>query len=261
MRTLKLGCATFSYLYACSLEEALRRLASFGFDEIQLSICPPHVWPRELGPADRTELRRLFDRFGLRARCLNQRFADVNLASINPGIRDETIRQIQEDIDLAADLGGEFVVVNPGKPTPLFSPPPEEIWRLSREAIERCVEHGVRRGITCVLENTGYSLCPRAADLARMVREVDSPNCRIHYDVANANLYEPPTEALRTLGPLLASVDLSDNDGETWTHSPVGQGTIDWPGVADALRAVAFNGPSWLEINVYGARTRRCRVP
>ncbi|MBI4506662.1 MAG: sugar phosphate isomerase/epimerase [Chloroflexi bacterium] len=251
-----LGCATFAYLYTCSLDEAVGRLADIGFRQIELCVSPPHVWPREMDAAARRAMRRIFDRHGVQLFALNQRFADVNIASVNPGIREETIRQVKEDIDLAADLGAPEVLIVPGKPTPLFSPPPEEIWRLARGGVAECVAHAERRGVLCVLENTGYSLCPTGRDLVRLAQEIGSPFCRVHYDVANANVCESPVEGLRTIGAWLASLHVSDNDGQTWTHSPVGAGTIDWPGVAQALRDVSFQGMSILEINVYHEQDR-----
>lgn len=247
----KLACATFSYLYVCSLDDALRRLGNIGFREIELTVCLPHVWPRTMDQADRSAMRRLFDKHDLTPCLLNQRFNDVNIASINPGIREETIQEVKDDIDLAADLGAPLVIIVPGKPTPLFSPPEDEIWRLAREGVERCVEHGARRGVTCVLENVGYSLCPRGRDLRRMAEEVGSEYCKVHYDAANANLFESPAEAIREIGPWLGAIHLSDNDGKVWSHSPIGEGNMDFTAIFQALQDVSFQGPSILEINVY----------
>lgn len=248
---LKLGCATFSYLYAASFEETLARLAGAGFREVEVTVCLPHFWPRGMDEADRATTRGLLEKYNLKPCLINQRHNDTNIASINPGIREESIRQIKDDIDLAADIGAPLVIVVPGKPTPLFSPPDEEIWRLGREGIEQCVEHGARRGVTCVVENVGYSLCPLGRDLQRMAKEIDSEFCKIHYDVANANVCEPPVEALRELGPWLGSVHLSDNDGKVWSHSAIGEGNIDFVGVCQALQDMSFTGPTVLEINVY----------
>lgn len=248
---MKLGCATMSYLFQFSLDEALGRLASVGFHDVELTTSPPHLWPRAMGEADRAAVRRLLDKHGLRVATINQRHHDNNLASINPGIREETIRQLKESIDLAADLDAPIAIIIPGKPTPLFSPPAEEIWRLAREAIEQCVEHGARRGVVCAVENVGFSLCPLASDIERMAAEIDSEFCRVHYDVANGNMYEDPARAIRGLGSRLVSVHLSDNDGKVWTHSPVGRGNIDFAAVAGALLEIGFSGASILEVMVH----------
>ncbi len=249
--TMKLGCATFSYVYVSPFEETLRRLAEVGFKDIEVSVGPPHIWPPDVDASGRAKMLRVFDKHGVRPSLINRRFNDLNIASINPGVRAETIREMKDDIDLAADLGAPYMMIVPGKPTPLFSPPPEEIWRLAREGVEQCVEHASRKGVTCLLENVGYSLCHVGGELRRMAEEINSEHCRVHYDVANANLYESPTDAIREIGPWLGCVHLSDNDGKVWSHSPIGEGNIDFAGVFEALKDVSFSGPSFLEINVY----------
>ncbi|GEM_PF-2359917 len=256
---LRLGCATMSYMYECSLEESLARIADLGFREVEFTAGPPHIWPRAFSAAERSSVLRAMERHGLRAITVNQRHYDVNIASANPGIREETLRQLKESIGFAADVGAPICIIVPGKPAPIFSPPPEEIWRLAREGIEECVEHGSKRGVICAVENVGFSLCPLGRDAMRLAAEVGSEYCKVHYDVANANVVESPADVIRELGPWLASVHLSDNDGRVWTHSPLGTGNIDFSAVFGVLREVGFSGTSILELGIHEGHDQAAR--
>ena len=42
---------------------------------------------------------------------------------------------------------------------------------------------------------------------------------------------------------------MSDNEGETDSHLPIGEGTIDWEETMEALKKIGFNG--WVVIESY----------
>ena len=112
---LTVGACTYSWLWDLSLQDAVRRIADMGFKYFELMSAPPHCWPRDWSAADRTAFRRLYESLGLHLSSVNPTFLDLNMASPNPGIREETIRQLRETIQLAHDLGAGIVVVAGGR--------------------------------------------------------------------------------------------------------------------------------------------------
>jgi sugar phosphate isomerase/epimerase len=83
-----------------------------------------------------------------------------------------------------------------------------------------------------------------------MVEEINSPVVKAAIDVANANMVESPGEALERAKNHLVHVHVSDNRGQTWTHSSIGEGDIDFVGVADKLNEIGFAGVSIMEIMI-----------
>jgi sugar phosphate isomerase/epimerase len=248
--TVRLGACTHTYVFACGLEEALHRLAEFGFSHVTITATPPHIWPRDFGAEDRASLRDLLNALDLELLGVNPTSLDLNLASTNPGVRDETIAQIKELTELTRDLDSKVLEITGGKLHFLVPPPHEEAWELASDSIRQCVEHAEEVGVTLALENVPGGFINTAQRMKRMAEEIGSDNLKIMYDVANAHLTPdeaPLAEALGQVADKLAYIHVSDNDGQTMAHLPVGAGTIDFGAVAQALNEIGFDGVAVIE--------------
>jgi L-ribulose-5-phosphate 3-epimerase len=248
MLTLTLGAATFNYLNRFSLNEALDHLAQCGFHRIELMSTPPHLFPRDIDATGRKRIRQALDAGGLELESLQPTYLDLNLISVNPAIREETVRQVLENIELAADLGARMLVLVTGRRHPLLPMPIEIAWNLALDNIRRCNERARKCGVILGLENVRNQFVDRSADLRRMVEDLADDNVKAVIDVANANILESPVEALEAAKDHLTLVHISDNDGKTWTHSPIGAGNIDFAAVASKLREIGFKGCCILEV-------------
>jgi len=245
---LKLGTVQYSYLWDYSLEEALKEIRALGFRYIELMTAPPHFWPPSITKEQRKDLRNLMDQLDLQLVAINPTFLDINLASPNPGIRDESVKQIMEQITLAHDIGAKIIVVIVGKRHPLVAPPVETVWEtFAREEVLRCVEHAEKNNVIFGLENGPSLFIDRAELMLFVLNEVKSPWMKLVFDVANASMVEPIVPALDLVKDHLVHVHLSDTDAMKWTHSPIGMGTIDFAPIAEKLKEIHFSGVSILE--------------
>jgi L-ribulose-5-phosphate 3-epimerase len=247
---LKLGAATFTYLYECSLEEAIRRLADHGFPFFELTATPPHPTPEEMDLPARRKLAQLCERLGIRPLAVQPTFTDVNLATLNRGIREESVRQIQECIRLASDLGASMVVVVPGRVRPLIPPPFEASLAQAAGSLEACLPLAEQLGIMLALESTPYSITPDAARLLQLVERLGHPQVGVALDVANNSMVEPPEDALRAVRPHLRLIHLSDTLPTRWLHAAVGDGSLDFASIAGVVREIGYEGPTILETTV-----------
>jgi len=248
--SFKLGGCTHTYLFTCSLAEAVRRLASLGLRYVTLTATPPHIWPRDFDRQQRKNLRQLLDSLDMELLGLNPTSLDLNLASTNPGILDETVVQVKELIDLARDLGAQVLEVTGGRVHFLLPPPYQDSWNTAKGSITECVEYAEKKGVLIALENVPGRFLGTAREMQRMIREVGSDHLKIMYDVANGNLVqgeEPVTQTLKDVADYLIYVHLSDNDGAKLGHLPVGEGSIDYGVVAQTLREIGFTGVSVIE--------------
>lgn len=243
-----LGAATFTYLYEFSFEESLNHLAELGFTHIELMTTPPHFFPRDMSTAQRSETRRAFESRKLNLYSLQPTYMDLNIISNNPPIRNESIKQVKENIELTGELGGQLLVLVTGRRHPLLPASFEDSWQLALDAISKCNETARRSGVKIGVENVRNQFVDRGADVKRMVDDLADDNVKGVIDVANANMVENPIEALDAVRDDLALVHLSDNDGKVWTHSTVGQGKINFQAVADKIRDIGYQGPCILEV-------------
>jgi sugar phosphate isomerase/epimerase len=246
--TLPLSGCSFGWLHVTPLPDALRALARQGFRSLELTTAPPHLFARAFGPYERQELIRTLSTLGMRVVSVNPSFADINLISTNPEIREVSERQLMANIELAADLGASFVVVIPGRRHALAPAPDEDAAAVLDRGLARLLRRAEELGITIALENSPYGYLGRAPDLIETVERWRSPQLRITYDVANALAVEDPAEGVRLLGGHLALAHVSDTWRNKWAHTSAGRGEVDFAGFARALADIGFGGPTVYEL-------------
>jgi sugar phosphate isomerase/epimerase len=245
---LKLGTAQYTFLWDYSLKDSLKQIQELGFRYIELMTTSPHFWPPSLTKEQRKDLRKWMDRFDLELVAINPTFLDINMASPNPGIREESVKQIKQQISLAHDLGATIIVVIIGKRHPLLAPPVEIVWKnFAKEGVIRCVEHAEKKKVIFGLENGPSLFIDRTELMLFVLNEVKSPWLKFVFDIANASMVEPIIPGLERIKDHLIHVHLSDTDGKKWTHSPIGMGTIDFSSIAKKLKEIHFSGVSILE--------------
>jgi len=247
--SLKLGATQYPFLWDYSLEYASKHLSDLKFKYVELISTPPHIWPRGLGKKDRESIRALFDKYGLKLIALNPTFLDLNLASSNPGIREETVVQIKEQINLSHDLGAEIVVVIAGRRHPLLAPSFEETWeKFAKQAVLECVRYAEEHQIIFGLENGPTLFAEKASQLKQVVEEIDSDYLKVVFDVANATMVEPVLPAIDEVKEHIIHVHLSDTSPEKWAHLPVGMKGIDFQSIGRKLKEINFQGVSMIEL-------------
>jgi sugar phosphate isomerase/epimerase len=245
---LKLGTAQYTFLWDYSLKDSLKQIKELGFRYIELMTTPPHFWSPSLTKGQRKDLRKWMDRFDLELVAINPTFLDINMASPNPGIREESVKQIKQQISLAHDLGATIIVVIIGKRHPLLAPPVEIVWKnFAKAGVIRCVEHAEKKKVIFGLENGPSLFIDRTELMLFVLNEVKSPWLKFVFDIANASMVEPIIPGLERIKDHLIHVHLSDTDGKKWTHSPIGMGTIDFSSIAKKLKEIHFSGVSILE--------------
>jgi sugar phosphate isomerase/epimerase len=246
-RPLTVGACTYGYLWDLALPQAVEHLAALGFRYFELMTTPPHCWPRGWSAAQRRDYRRHYEACGLVMSSVNPTFLDLNLASPNPGIREETVTQLRETLALAHDVGAPMMLVTAGKQHPLIAPDPGYLWDLVAQGLEALLVDCERLDVTLGLEN-GWTVIDRAEQMVRIVAELRHPRLRLVYDVANGAMVEPVLDGLERTAPHLAMVQLSDTREARWGHDRIGTGMIDFAAVTRKVREIGFTGPAIMEI-------------
>ncbi|MDY6966210.1 MAG: sugar phosphate isomerase/epimerase family protein [Halobacteriota archaeon] len=161
-------------------------------------------------------------------------FSDLNLASINYPIWEETVRQIRSCIENSPDRA-KVVTIHPGHLSPLGAQMPEKAWKQMVEALKKLTKCAVDRDITLGLENMVninwlFGRFPHEID--GLVETVNSGNMGITFDIGHANLTDSIDEFLKLD---FIHVHAHDNFGKTDEHLSIGKGEIDWRRVIDGL--------------------------
>ena len=131
-------------MWSRSLEEIFDWTYKSGLDGIEL--WAQHFFCRNYS---REEFCKLSALYPLRS-CLHSASWDLNLASLNEGIREQSVKEVKRSIDLAADLGIREVTVHPGRKT--IGADLADYAGLLRKSLRDILEHGERRQVDVSLE-------------------------------------------------------------------------------------------------------------
>ncbi|UCH34418.1 MAG: sugar phosphate isomerase/epimerase [Armatimonadota bacterium] len=239
-----------------TLEQAADAVLDAGFAgfeivpaDAQAQIGHPHnipnvgLWPREFLPEQRQVLRQRLA--GFRFSTVHAPHLDLNIASANRGIREESVRQYFECMDLAIDLGVEIVTFHSGHATPGFIRPEEELLAHEVSFARRAVEYAERRAL-----RVGYET-GAVGRLRRVFAEV--PDMGVNIDLGHTAMQGvDPAALIEEFADRLVEIHFNGVVhywGGFMEHVPVNRNNvIDYPAVAAAVRKVGFRGPIVFEL-------------
>ncbi len=241
-----LGASTFCLLFL-PWREAVDALLAQGFQAIELFGDAPQGHFTQLAPGDRKALRLLSSQCDLSVHAPG---FELNLASANPGSRDEAVRQYREAVYLAAEIGASRLVLHEGHLS---------YWKLDRRTARQAAVVGLSQvlyiarqvGVTVALENTNYgkfAMYNTWQEWVALADELTDPTLRLTLDVGHATLAGWDIPALiRALSGQIAQIHVHDTGGQADDHLLPGQGVVDWPGIGQALRETGCSAPLILE--------------
>jgi L-ribulose-5-phosphate 3-epimerase len=231
-----------------SLRERLELVAAFGFEGVDV-VAP--------GGPDLAELRAASRETGVALpTVLAGRSLEWPLAHPDPATRNHGREGLESSLRAAAEIGASSVlfpaILAPGLAA-------EEGWALALPELRRTLPLAEELGVTLGIENVGDGFARSAEELVLLLDELGSPAAAVHFDVGNALTVGSPAAWIRELAERIVKVDLKDFDrerarGNGLQHGldvPLGSGDCDWPAVAEALRAIGYDG--WLSVETPGS--------
>jgi sugar phosphate isomerase/epimerase len=118
--------------------------------------------------------------------------------------------------------------------------PADDARAVLLDGLARLLAAAESRGVTLVLENSPYGFLGRAEDLLGIAQELAHPRLRLCYDVANALAQEDPADGVRRLAGWLGLAHVSDTRRDSWAHTSIGTGDVDFGAFATALDDVGY---------------------
>jgi len=145
---MRIGLHTFT---AGSLEKAALTAAELGANTFQIFSASPRMWKARAPDRGQVRLlRRARERFDLHPLAIHVNYL-INLASIDPVIRAKSVAGFRGELERAAAIGAEYLVLHPGS----YRGRSVEEGIASFSIALREAAHGWRRrGVTLLLENS-----------------------------------------------------------------------------------------------------------
>lgn len=162
---------------------------------------------------------------------------DVNLTCQNHVMREAVKELIRESIVFASRLKASYVVIHPGfNRCPLFDR--ERAKDIARKSLFELLEFNKRYGMLLLVENVGVngSSLFTPDEFTAFLDDMPSETGYL-LDVGHANVnHWDICKMITDLRGRLYAVHLHDNHGRADEHLPMGEGTVDWDSVFEAVR-------------------------
>lgn len=170
-------------LRSLPLQEAIEVVSSKGFSGIELWM--GHITNSQLTVQ---EIKVLLKKNNLSYQ-IHADVRDVNLTSINPGIRKESIRQTLKTIEYAKELEAPLITLHPGRMSS-SKDRPEDIWPIQIESFKEIAKYSEHLGIKIGLENMekrSKEFVMTVEDVTRIITEVNNPYLGLTLDLAHCH--------------------------------------------------------------------------
>ena len=235
------------WLPAYPLEETIKRIASIGYDGIEIGAAAPHAYPDYLNRERRQEIKGTLEENGIELSSMLPAPGGGpgnNVASPVSEERRAAIEQYKKVIELCSELGGSTVLYVAG--WQIFGTDRAQAWQWSHDALSEIAETASDCGVTIAVEPTPEdgNLIESCDDAMELMEQASSPNVKVMFDTIHA-LYrnEVPTDYVYRMGESLHHVHLSDEG-----RLPPGSGRCDFVSLVEALKETGYDGYLAMEI-------------
>ena len=173
---------------------------------------------------------------------------DLNPASVNVGILEETARQLQETLDLGVVLNASTITTHPGYVKRINDRITALARGLTLETLGEWADNSSALGISPAIENMPNNSRYFCTDVREHALFVDRCGSYATIDIGHAHTNSAVADFMQARYPV-AHYHISDNHGVRDEHLAVGDGTVDWTIIVGMHKAI-------IEVNDYEAIIR-----
>jgi len=242
-------------------DEAAARIASLGYEGLELLADVPHAWPAGLLESQKRGILKAMDQAGLA-------FSNVNAFMMNavndhrqpywhpsfiepePNYRQVRIDHTRRALRLCAELGAPHITTEPGGPlTP--GQPRQEAIDLFVEVLKPLAEYAHELGILLLIEPEPGLLLETSDQYLEVAERLNAPSIGLNFDVGHAYcVREDLPRAIAKLAGHIRHYHVEDIAASRVHHHLVpGTGAIDFAEVVAAIRGTGYDG--WLTVELY----------
>ncbi len=167
--------------------------------------------------------------------------SDINIASLNERIREDSIIEILTTAESAANLNIDLITVHPGLTSmavPYMEEKAVEKAKKSLSSIDRIsAEYGVRIAVEN-MPSFPFMLGHTAEEMEDLIGMTNLGFC---LDIGHANTTGQIDELIEKFSDRLINIHIHDNHGEMDEHLTLGEGNIDFKSIIGKLKGYTGN--------------------
>lgn len=194
-------------------------------------------------PKIKNKFKELMPSYNLKMR-VHAPFSDLNIASVNELIRENSLKEICDCIKISNELGINVITLHPGHFSPLGVLCKKKVKEINRNSIIKICKFADEYGVEICFENTpkgSFLFCHEPKEILNAIK---GTSARICFDVGHANISANIENFLRHWKKF-GNVHLHDNFGDRDKHLQIGKGNINFKNVFEKLKE--YNGNFTIE--------------
>lgn len=254
---MKRGYSLFSFTEDADLSRKFALVAQAGYDGVEPVMSESGYLNRGTTEKEILAIRRLAQDNGLEIPSVGVwSLWENNLVSDSEAIRGKARDIVKKQIEIAALLGADTILVVPGYVGCDFASKPERIrydiaYDRCAEALTALAPEAEKAGVHIGIENVWNRFLLSPLETRRLVEEVNSSHVGVYFDVGNIIYVGYPEDWIRILGPYVKKIHLSDYRREQaglGAFVDLFAGDVDFPEVARALAEIGYDSYLTLEM-------------
>ena len=231
------------------IADELADIAALGFDYLELSMDPPQAHYSAIRQQMNLILGALASH-SMNIICHLPTF--VSTADLTDSIREASLLEMFNSLEVAAELGSQKVVLHPGHIGGLGIYVEQTALAHANNRLAAIIDHAQTLGLCVCLENM-FPKCRAFVEPDDFVEILQRfPDLKLTLDTGHANIANPGgrriLEFIEKFGPRIGHLHVSDNFGERDDHIPLGAGKIDFLKIVTALKQTGYDDTVTLEI-------------
>lgn len=246
-----------------SVIEAVERIATIGYDGVELLADTPHLYADTLSLSELKQLKTVIDSTGLKVTNINANTAmgyygspfweplfEPSLANPDAALRRWRLDYSKKCVDLANFMGAPCVSVTSGRAVPGVDP--KKSLEYLRESLRQLAAYAGKRSVCIGIEYEPGLLVERYEELMTLLEEIGSPCLGANLDLGHSHvLGEDPKMVIAGLGSRIFHVHVEDIRDRKHYHLIPGTGDMDFAGILDILSDNGYNGFVTVELYTY----------
>ncbi len=241
----------WSFPVAWDLPRILAIAAEAGFVGFEPALGETGPIRLDSQPGELREVRQMADKEGLKLCSLaTGLYWQANAASEDSSVRERAARILGRQIECAAELGVDTVLVIPGSVGADFVPGAEEIpydiaYARARAFIEAALPMAARNGVRLAIENVWNKFLLSPLEMRDFIDSFGTPWVGSYLDVGNVLATGFPEHWISILGSRIQRLHFKDFRRSVGTiHGFVDllAGDANWPAIVNALSATRYEG-------------------
>ncbi len=229
--------------------EELVAISGLGFDYLELAMDPPQAHYRMIHQ-QKEELLRTLDRCKMGLICHLPTF--VSTADLTDSLREASLNEVLESLEVAADLRPLKVVLHPSYIVGLAVFVMDQARQYALKSLEAIVEKADQLGICLCIEN----MFPRSHSLVDPEDFVEVferfSTLKLTLDTGHAHIEskggKKTLDFIERFYDRIGHIHATDNFGKEDNHLPIGAGTIDFVKIIKTLKGIGYDETVTLEV-------------